>query len=148
MRADNSHHLVAAARRRALETRQRAIAALRRLHAAGQPVSFDAVAQAARVSRSWLYSQPDLREEIQRLRALSGWAPASPPIPVRQRASQASLRRRLEAAGAEIRRLREENQELRERLAWTVGELRATASHRQVNTRTPTEGQGTIGPCS
>jgi hypothetical protein len=148
MRADNSHHLVAAARRRALETRQRAIAALRRLHAAGQPGSFDAVARAARVSRSWLYGQRDLREEIQRLRALSGWAPASPPIPVRQRASQASLRRRLEAAGAEIRRLREENQELRERLAWTLGELRATGSHRQVNTRTSTEGQGTIGPCS
>jgi hypothetical protein len=77
---------------------------------------------------------------------------ASPPIPVRQRASEASLRRRLEAAGAEIRRLREENRELRERLAWTLGELRATGHHRQANTRTATststEGQGTIGPCS
>ena len=45
-------------------------------------------------------------------------------------------------------RPRMENRELREWLAWTLGELRVTGSHRQVNTRTSTEGQGTIGPCS
>jgi hypothetical protein len=153
MRADNTHHLAAAARRRTLETRARAVAALRHLHAAGQPVSFDTVARAARVSRSWLYGQQDLRAEIQRLRTLSGWAPASPPIPVRQRASEASLRSRLETAGAELRRLREENRQLRERLAWTLGELRATGSHRQADHaqtagRTRPEGAPTIGPCS
>jgi hypothetical protein len=107
----------------------------------------------ARVSRSWLYGQQDLRADIQRLRALSGCAPASPPIPVRQRTSEASLRRRLEAAAAELGRLREENRQLRERLAWTLGELRATgshgqASHPQTATRTRPEGSKTIGPCS
>jgi hypothetical protein len=120
MRADNTHQLVAAARRRTLETRARAVAALRQLHAAGQPISFNTVARAGRVSRSWLYGQQDLRVEIQPLRALSGCTPPSPSIPARQRASEASLRRRLEAAAAELRRLRRENQELRERLAWTL----------------------------
>jgi hypothetical protein len=153
MRADNTHHLVAAAHRRALETRQRALAALRHLRATGQPVSFDTVARAARVSRSWLYGQQDLRAEIGRLRALSGNAPASPPVPARQRASEASLRRRLESAGAEVRRLREENRQLRERLAWTLGELRATANHGQAShtrtaERTGPAGPQTIGPCS
>jgi hypothetical protein len=153
MRADNTHHLAAAARRRTLETRERAVAALRHLSAAGQPVSFDAVARTARVSRSWLYGQQDLRAEIQRLRAISGCTPASPPIPTRQRASQASLRRRLEAANAEIRRLREENRQLRERLAWTLGELRASgihrqASHAQTAKRNRPQRSRTIGPCS
>jgi hypothetical protein len=149
MRADNTHYLVAAARRRALETRQRAVAALRHLSAVGQPVSFDTVARAARVSRSWLYGQQDLRVEIQRLRALSGCAPASPPIPARQRASEASLRRRLEAVNQEIRRLREENRQLREQLAGALGERRAGAvrgptGHDDAAKRnTP----ATIGPC-
>jgi hypothetical protein len=47
MRADNTHHLLVAARRRAIETRRRAITALRRLDGAGQPVSFDTVAREA-----------------------------------------------------------------------------------------------------
>jgi hypothetical protein len=150
MQADNSRFLVQAARWRSQATRERAIQALRRLAATGGPVTFDSVARTAGVSRSWLYGQPDLRAEIERLRALSGRAPTSPPIPARQRASEASLRRRLEAVQAEIRRLREENQRLREQLAWALGERRAAG------VRGPTahegasnpSGSATIGPCS
>lgn len=132
MRADNTHHLLAAARQRAVETRQRALAALRRLDATGRPVSFDTVAREASVSRSWLYSQADLRAEIQRLRSLQrSIGSTSSPIPTRQRASEASLRRRLEAVHAEIRRLRQENRQLREQLAWALGEQRARAVHGQ-----------------
>jgi hypothetical protein len=120
MRVDNSRFIIQAARRRSQATRERAIHALRRLAAAGDPVTFDTVARKAGVSRSWLYAQPDLRLEIGRLRAQQGQgrAPGSPPIPARQRASDASLRRRLEAVNAESRRLRQENQRLREQLAW------------------------------
>jgi hypothetical protein len=142
MRADNTHHLLAAARQRADETRRRAVAALRRLDATGRPVSFDTVAREGRVSRSWLYSQADLRAEIQRLRSLHhSTSSTSAPIPARQRATDASLRRRLEAVNVEIRRLRQENQRLREELAVALGERRA-ADH----TRPP--GSTTIGPCS
>jgi hypothetical protein len=141
MRADNAHHLVAAARRRALDTRARAVRTLRRLDGAGRPVSFDTVAREAQVSRSWLYGQADLGAEIIRLRARSGNPPTSPPVPVRQRASDASLRRRLEAANQQLRRLRAENQRLREELAIALGEVRTA-------TRPGHAKPTTIGPCS
>src|SRR5687768_1380988 len=116
MRADNTRFIVQAARRRSQATRDRAVRALRRLAAKGDPVTFDGVARAAGVSRSWLYAQPDLRLEVGRLRAqqqaAQGLAPDAPPVPARQRASDASLRRRLEVANAEVRRLRQENQRL------------------------------------
>jgi hypothetical protein len=53
----------------------RAEQALRELDAAGRPVSFQAVAQRAGVSRQWLYTQPGLRDRIE---ALRDRAPAAP----------------------------------------------------------------------
>jgi Family of unknown function (DUF6262) len=135
MRADNSRHVIAAARRRAEQTRERAIAALRRMDATGQRITFDSVSRAAGVSRSWLYAQQDLRAEIQRLRQRH---PATPPPqvpPQRQRASDTSLLRRLEAATARIRRLETDNQQLRDALARALGERRATEVIGQRNGR-------------
>jgi hypothetical protein len=144
MQADNTRFLVQATRRRSQATRERAIQALRRLAATGDPVTFDTVARTAGVSRSWLYGQSDLRTEVERLRGDARPAPGAstaPPIPARQRASDASLRRRLEAVNAEIRRLRQENQQLREQLAWALGERRAA-------THPGRSGSTMIGPCS
>jgi Family of unknown function (DUF6262) len=146
MRADNSRYVVQAARRRSQATRDRAIRALRRLAASGDPITFDSIARTASVSRSWLYAQPDLRLEIGRLRAQQegrgqGPAASTAPVPARQRASDASLRQRLEAVNAEIRRLRAENQQLREQLAWALGERRATAHPGR-------SGSTMTGPCS
>ena len=62
-RPDNSHLVIAAARRRAASTRKRAVTALRRMENAGAPITFDTVAREAHVSRSWLYNQGDLRAE-------------------------------------------------------------------------------------
>jgi hypothetical protein len=73
-------------------------------------------------SRSWLYNQPDLRAEIERLRARrSGTAPGLPSVPDRQRASNASLLRRLESATERIRCLEAENRQLRDALAVALG---------------------------
>jgi hypothetical protein len=105
MRADNSHHVIAAACRRAEQTRERAIAELRRMDATGQRITFDAVSRAAGVSRSWLYAKQDLRAEIQRLSQRHQATPPPQVPPQRQRASETSLLRRLEAATARIRRL-------------------------------------------
>lgn len=124
MRADNSHHLVAAARRRTEQTRQRAIATLRHMNTAGQRITFDSVARKADVSRSWLYAQEDLRAEIERLRQRHPAAPTAPVPPHRQRASDASLLRRLEAATARIRALEADNQQLRDALARALGQRR------------------------
>lgn len=47
MRADNTRHIIAAARQRRELTRAKAIQALRTLDASGAPVTFETVAQAA-----------------------------------------------------------------------------------------------------
>lgn len=123
MRADNSRHIIDAAQRRSEFTRSKAIQAIRTLDAAGELVTFGTVAKQAGVSRSWLYAQPDLRTEVEQLRAAQRRSPQSP-VPARQRASDPSLLRRLEAANDRIRRLSEENRQLREQLARALGEQR------------------------
>ena len=124
MPADNSRHLRAAARKRSADTRQKAIKALRRLDSSGAPITFDTVAREAGVSRSWLYTQTDLRAEIERLRRRHRTASPAPVVPDRQRASDASLLRRLEAATERIRRLEHDNRELRDSLAEALGQQR------------------------
>ncbi len=147
MPADNSHHIVAAARRRAAQTRQRAIAALRHMDATGQRISFDAVAREASVARSWLYAQQDLRAEIERLRQRHPATFPAPP-PQRQRASDPSLLRRLEAATTRIRQLEADNQRLRDALARALGERRAAEILGQANRDTPKRNPPElIGPC-
>jgi hypothetical protein len=121
MTAGNRAALTAAARQRAQDTRRRAVEALRRCDAAGEPVTFTGIAQAADVSRSWLYRQPDLRAEIDRVRAPS----ATTAVPSAQRASTDSMRRRLEATLDEIQRLKAENRQLREQVARRFGQQRA-----------------------
>lgn len=127
MRADNTRHIIDAARQRRELTRAKAIQALRTLDAAGTPVTFEAVAQAAAVSRSWLYAQPDIRAEIEQLRAASQRSPGAP-VPSRQRASSTSLLRRLEVATQRNRQLAEENRRLRDQLARALGTQRSAGS--------------------
>ena len=147
MRADNSHHVVAAARRRAVATHKRAVAALRRMDNAGAPISFDSLAKQARVSRSWLYNQPDLRAEIERLRARPRPLLPGRRTPERQRATDASLLRRLESATERIRRLEHDNKQLRLALAQALGEHRLAEVQRR-DRDTPTKKSGAIiGPC-
>jgi hypothetical protein len=124
MRADNTIHLTTAARRRHELTRSRAIRALRKLDASGGAVTFESVAKSAGVSRSWLYTQPDIRADIERLRSLHQRTPAQA-VPARQRTTDPSLRQRLEIANARNRELAEDNQQLRRQLAQALGELRA-----------------------
>jgi hypothetical protein len=85
MRPDTATHLAAAARQRHELARAKAIRALRELDRAGTATTFEAVARAS-VSRSWLYTQPDIRGEIQRLRDATRRA-LSLPIPAAQRAT-------------------------------------------------------------
>jgi small-conductance mechanosensitive channel len=145
MRADNTRHLIVAAQQRHELTRARAIQALRVLDAEGRPVTFEAVAQAAAVSRSWLYAQPDVRAEIERLRAVHRRAPATP-LPAR-RSSDASLLRRLEAANQRNRTLAEENRKLRDQLARALGQQRTASETTSTRTARKRLSSITIGPC-
>jgi len=149
MRADNTAHLRAATRRRSERTRDQALAALRRLDAAGAPITFQALAREADVSRSWIYNQTDLRTEIQRLRRDRQPLDPARTTPERQRASADSLLRRLQGATERIVRLEHENQDLRATLA------RALGANRTARILTPAPPRDTpgrratklIGPC-
>ena len=134
VRADNSRHIVTAARDRAIATRRRAVAAIRRMDNAGQPISFDAVAREGKVSRSWLYNQPDLRTEIERLRARRDPGPTGHRLPDRQRASDASLRRRLEVATERNRQLEAENAAMRK---WAADLAVSVDTQRRLLAATP-----------
>ena len=148
MPADNTHHIVLAARRRTEQARQRAIAALRRMNATGAAINFDSLAREAGVSRSWLYTQHDLRAEIERLRERRP-ARSTPPVPSGQRASDASLLGRLQAATERIRRLEQDNRHLRQALAEALGERRtADILGQTIGRDTPNKKPAKIiGPC-
>ena len=114
----------AAARRHEL-TRSKAIQALRELDRAGTPVTFAGVAQAAGISRSWLYTQPDISSQIRRLRRQTDGAGSAGAIPAAQRATDASLRARLAAALDRNQQLAGDNARLRRQLARALGDQRS-----------------------
>jgi Family of unknown function (DUF6262) len=119
----NPTPLATAARRKREHAQTRARNALRELDQQGAPVSFQAVASHAGVSRQWLYRQPELRNEIERLRARRV-ADRQPDVPDADRNSDASLRQRLETLRQDNRGLRDENAALRDELAVLYGERR------------------------
>ena len=123
MPADNTAQLADSARRRHELTRGKAIRALRELDRAGAQVTFELVARTAEVSRSWLYSQPDIRNEIQQLRDTAGEHRPRRFRPASARPTHHSGQR-LQATCERNRQLTEENRRLRRQLAEALGQLR------------------------
>jgi hypothetical protein len=138
MTTDRTAELRAATLRRATNTRARARATLRRLNQQGATINYVTVAEAAGVSRSLLYRDPELRAEIDRLRnpALT----TTPRQPAAERMSKASRDEIHAALGDEVKELRRENQALRTRLAATLGGQRGQVHQPQspVNDMSPT----------
>jgi len=123
---DRIERLREAAQTRHDDTLRRAQATLRVLARRGEPITVRGVANAAGVSRSWLYRQPRLLAEIDRLRQPSPRAQGSS-VPASQRASVESLRQQLHAYCEEVARLRAENQALNEQLSRHLGTARAAS---------------------
>ena len=127
MPADPAGRLAGHARERHEQVLQRARAALAAMARDGTPVTVARLAAEASVSRAWIYTQPGLRDEIDQLR--SGTARTSPASrPGESRASDSSLRRRLELAHEKIAQLRAENQQLRHDLEVVHGQLRSATA--------------------
>lgn len=122
---DRVERLREAAQARHDDTLRRAQSTLRSLARRGEPITVRGVASAAGVSRSWLYRQPQLLAEIDRLRQPRPVRERS--VPAAQRASVESLRQQLHAYRDEIARLRAENQALNEQLARQLGAARVAA---------------------
>jgi len=119
---ERADRIRAAAAIRSLEASARAGRAVRELHRRGADVNFAAVAAIAGVSRQFLYTHPDLREEIERLRGERDSTVAR--TSAAEPASDASLRSRLRAALDDNQRLREENTRPRDELAVAHGRAR------------------------
>jgi hypothetical protein len=117
----------AAAQRHEL-TRAKAVQALRELDRSGAPVTFAGVAKTAGISRSWLYTQPDISGQIRRLRQETNAAGAAGGIPAAQRATDASVRARLATVLDRNRQLADENARLRRQLARALGDQRSAGT--------------------
>jgi hypothetical protein len=117
---DNSERLTQLARARHDQTLQRATIGLASMPQ-GEVITVGRLATSAGVSRSWLYTQPDLLEEIERLNHSRGGSAQSAGD---SRASTESNRRRLEIAHDRITELTKENRELRDAVARLHGQLR------------------------
>ena len=123
MLADNTSYLIEDARQRRQQTLERARRALAELAQSGQSVTVAELASRAGVSRSWIYTQPELRDQIQQHQRSHSDSHTARQIVTR--ASDESLHRRLSLAHERIHQLRKENQQLRESLAHAHGQLRA-----------------------
>jgi DNA topoisomerase IB len=120
MRTDNTYHLLAAARQRSEKARQQVEEALKQLDQTTQPATVSELVRTAGVSRSWLYTQPHLLEQLQQRKRPGRTSPSGSSV----RASEASIHRRLQLAHQRIRQLTDENRRLQERLARAHGALR------------------------
>jgi hypothetical protein len=127
--ADNSRFIVHAAKERHRQSVGRVLDALRRFDRDGVPITFAGVAAAASVSRTWLYREPELRAEILRRRS-TGPTPQKPLVPVAQRATADSQRRKIEALNEALRSVRQDNARLRAELERSLGEHRLTPARR------------------
>ena len=111
-----------AAAARSLSAEQRARRALVELDQRGAAISFRAIANQAGVSARFLYGHAELRAAIEQRREEQRGVPSR--LPRHQRASEESVRARLHGALEENKRLRFENQQLREELELAHGQVR------------------------
>ena len=122
MSVEQAELLRANARRRSEQTLQRAQDALDAAVARADPITVADLARASGVSRSWIYTKPELRERIEQLRATAPSRSAGPSDA--SRASLESLKRRLDLAHQRITQLRDENQQLKRSVESLHGQLR------------------------
>jgi hypothetical protein len=123
MRADNTDHLREAAKRKHEECLRRVSAAIHEADRLHQPVTVQGVAKSARVSPSWIYTQPDVYEAV---RARRGEADhrSSTRAPRGEGSSRTSQQKRIELLASRLREVTEDNQKLRRELAVVHAELR------------------------
>ena len=146
MRADNSIHLATAARQRHELTRAKAIAAMHELDRAGAVLTFESVARHAGVSRSWIYTQTDIKDEIRRLRDTDR-RPTERRYPPRSAPATTPCGGASKSPNRRNRELADENQRLRRQLAYALGQLRDNGRTRPADSTGTHRSSVTIGPC-
>jgi len=125
---DNTRYLEQSNTERRQATIGRARAAIAQLDHDGRAVTFCSVARTARVSRGWLYRESDIHALIISMR--SAGLQTVPAVPAAQRRSTDSLREQLDAARAEITRLKSDSIAMHDQLARQLGTERASSHFR------------------
>jgi hypothetical protein len=100
--------------------------ALKDLEGAGSVINVSSVAAAAGVSRQWLYDSP-FRTEVEAIRTRTAMARPADARPLREAASDASLRAQNDALRQRLHEARAENAALRQELERALGLLRERA---------------------
>lgn len=89
-----------------------------------KPVNFESVAEAAGVTRAWLYKQPEIRSRIEFLRQQQSPKKALPPA---LKASDASKDAVIKTLKQRIKKLEDENKELRRQVEVAYGLMQPEA---------------------
>lgn len=118
--ADNARFLVEASKTRSRQARERAEEAVKAAARRGDRPTVVGLANAAGVSRSWLYTQTDLITAIYQLQQRAPGPRRSP----RHAATDASQQRRLETTLERNRQLRDQVADLTRKLETAYGEIR------------------------
>lgn len=132
-RDERVERLRAARRDRASEALAASSRAITALEARGLPVTWEAVAEQAGVSTSYLRKHEQLSQRIQELRHVATSAPPTPPRAASE-ATVRGLRNKVEVMSERLRRYDSENASLRSEnaaLRGEVADLRRKARRRQ-----------------
>uniref|UniRef100_B8HWN6 Transposase n=1 Tax=Cyanothece sp. (strain PCC 7425 / ATCC 29141) TaxID=395961 RepID=B8HWN6_CYAP4 len=115
----NTEGIKLAAQRKREETFTRTDEAIKQLIRDRKPINFESVAEAANVTRAWIYKQPELRQRIETLRSQQA---SKKELPPQARASDASKTAMIATLREENKRLRAEIQRLKRDLESAYGQ--------------------------
>lgn len=116
----NTAGLAQHAKEKQERTRYKCQEAIKSLLRARQRINFKRVADAANVSLSWIYKQPDLRSQIENLRQMEN---SKVVVPKKEQAGLESKNQIIAALRMRVRNLEEENRDLRAQHEVAYGEL-------------------------
>ena len=118
----NIDGLRAHAQEKAVETARRAEEAIARLLKEQRPVNFKTVAETAGISTAWLYGNEALKQRIMHLREQQ-MPVVQVKIPPREQASSASKDTMIAALRSRVKKLEEENRDLKRQVEVANGLL-------------------------
>jgi len=117
----NIDGLRAHAQQKAVDTAHRAEVAIAHLLKEQRPVNFKTVAETAGISTAWLYGNENLKQRIIHLRTQQ--QPVQVKIPPREQASSASKDAMIATLRQRVKKLEEENRDLKQRVEVANGLL-------------------------
>jgi Family of unknown function (DUF6262) len=118
----NTEGIKAAAQKKRQESLNKTDEAIKVLIKTQKPINFESVAQAAGVTRQWIYREPELRRRIETLREQQSPKKA---IPKNQSASDASKDAIIKTLRQRLRKAEDENKELQKRIEVAYGMAQA-----------------------